>query len=501
LLGRIVAQDADNAEAWLKLGVARKALRDLAGAAACFERVVLLQPAAATAHYNLGVVLQELHWPQEALLAFDRAISLRPDYAKAHGNRAAVLGVLQRNLEALESCDRALALVPRFPEAHNNRGTALGKLGRYEEALSSYEQALALLPDYPDAHDNRGTMLGKLGWWEEAWRCYERALAADPQHANANYNLGLLGLRMGRVDAAWRRCEARWRRPGQSGYRHADTPSALDAPTLDGRRVLLWSEQGAGDTVQFCRYASVLAARGVEVVMEVQPTLKGLLSSLPGVAHVLADGEVLPQCDLQLPLLSLPLLLDMPLPQVAANTPYLQANSLRRAQWERRLGAAGRLPRIGIACSGNPAHTNDMNRSMPLAAFAPLFDIAEIYLLQKELCAADEVVLRGSLIHDLRTSLDDFDDTAAIVTNLDLVIAVDTSVVHVAGALARTVWVLLSRDADWRWMLDREDSPWYPSLRRFRQARLGDWPAVMARVVAELQVLTGGAPGTHTSAG
>ena len=453
LLRQALERDPDRPESWLQLGVAAKAQGDLATAAGCFEQAIARRPAWAVAHYNLGVVLQERKRSAEALRCFEQAIALRPDYAKAHCNLAAVLGALHRDAEALASSERALALQPDYAEAHSNRGSALASLGRHDEALLSLRRALSL----------------------------------DPAHANANHSHGLTGLKLGRMDAAaWNQHAYRWRLPSAGPYRHAALPPWDGRTDIRGRRILLWSEQGYGDTIQFCRYAPLVAARGAQVVLEVQAPLQGLLGSLEGVAQVFAVGDALPACDVQLPLLGLPQAFATTLATVPGRVPYLAADARKVDAWRAaRAGPAG-APRIGIACSGNPGHQNDVRRSLALAALAPLFGLGHLILVQKDLRPQDEAMLRASPIEDPRGALGDFSDTAALVASLDLVISVDTSLVHVAGALGKPVWILLPADPDWRWMLHRTDSPWYPSARLFRQSTADDWMPVVRQVAEQL---------------
>jgi hypothetical protein len=295
-------------------------------------------------------------------------------------------------------------------------------------------------------------------------------------------------LRLGHFPAGWPHHEYRWKLPRMPLYRHRSLPPWTGAEPVAGRRLLVWSEQGFGDTVQFCRYVPILAQSGAQVVLEVQPELKGLLETLAGWTELIGDGEPLPACDLQVPLLSLPLAFGTQLSTIPSVLPYLRPDASKVAQWRQRLGEVGGL-RVGIACSGSTRHLNDRNRTMRLQQFAPLYDKAQLVLLQKDVRVEDELELREAPILDPRAQLADFSDTAALIECLDLVISVDTAVVHVAGALGKPVWVLLSTDADWRWMLERSETPWYPTARLFRQQRLGDWGWMIDQITAELHLL------------
>jgi hypothetical protein len=267
--------------------------------------------------------------------------------------------------------------------------------------------------------------------------------------------------------------------------RHADRPLWIGAEPVAGKTVLLHAEQGFGDTLQFCRYASLVAARGATVVLEVPGGLKTVLTSLSGITQIVTEGDSQPPFDLQCPLMSLPLAFGTDLKTIPAVTPYLHADAGRRRAWQARLdgvGLPGRL-RVGLAWSGNPKHKNDENRSISLATLAPLYGLDATFVsLQPEVRERDSATLAQSGILDFRHDLVDFAETAALIDTLDLVISVDTSAVHLAGALGRPLWILLPRVPDWRWMLEREDSPWYPDARLFRQDRPGDWPAVIERI-------------------
>ncbi|MDK9702203.1 MAG: tetratricopeptide repeat protein [Sulfuritalea sp.] len=516
---RTLALKPDYAEAHLNHGNALKELGRSGDALAAYDRALALKPDYPEAHNNRGNALLELERPQEALTAYDRALALKPDYPEAHLNRGSALKKLGRPEEALAACDRALTLTPDYAGAHLNRGNALKKLGRPEEALAACERALTLKPEYPDAHFNRGNALLQLKRPEEAitaygraltlksdypeaysnfgnallelkrpeeaLAAYGRALALKPDYPEARGNESLCRLLMGDFARGWHAYEWRWESSGElSGEkRNFPQPLWLGKESLAGTTILLHAEQGFGDSLQFCRYAGMVAALGARVILEVQPALKNLLARLEGPAQVLAKGEQLPAFDFQTPLLSLPLAFGTRLESIPARTPYLRADPARLAVWRERLGE-DRRPRIGIAWSGRPTHGNDRNRSIPLSRFCALIDDdARFVCLQKEMSEADAALLvrRGDIL-DARRHLKDFAETAALVELMDLVVTVDTSVAHLAGALGKPTFLLLPFAPDWRWLLGRDDSPWYPSLRLFRQTRYNDWDDVFERV-------------------
>ena len=495
---RAVALKADYADAWRHRGTALRALGRPVEALASQDQAIALQPAYAEAHGARGAVLSDLKQHEAALASYEQATALKPDYAEAFSNKVTALRELHRLDEALSAADQALALKPGYAEGRNNRGGALYDLRRLDEALADYDQAIALKPDYPEALNNRGVVLHELRRLDEAMASYDRAIALWPDYTEAHHNQAMCRLMREDFAGGWAQYE--WR--GQTEQLRtdgadADAPLWLGEQDLAGRTILLRGEQGLGDTLQFCRYAPEVAARGAEVVLQVQPGLERLLGRLPGVARVVTRGEATPPHDLQTPLMSLPLALGAG-PKVRREG-YLTADPEAVADWAERLGATGGDRRVGLCWAGGlrpdqrVAHSYDRRRSLPLAAFAPLAEVAglQIYSLQKGPPAAQLAELiasgwDGPEITDLTDDLKDFADTAALVENLDLVITCDTAVAHLAGALGKPVWILNRFDACWRWLADRDDSAWYPTARLFRQPAPGDWASVIGRVVEEL---------------
>jgi len=511
------------AEALLGRASALKELKRFEEALASYDRALSIRPDLADAHTNRGNVLHALERFDDALASYDRALALRPDSAEANTNRGSALHELKRFDEALASHDRALALRPDHAEAHYNRGNALHKLKRFEEALTSYEHTLALRPDYVEALANRGVTLHGLKRFDEALASYDRALAARPDYAEAFVNQGdtlcelkrfeealasyarALALRPDYVEAhchegmcrmligdferGWQKLELGWVAVRQRPImRNFSQPLWLGANELKGKTVLIHAEQGFGDVIQFCRYVPRVAKRCARVIFEVYETLRELMGTLPGVAQIVTSGKPLPDFDMHCPLLSLPLALGNRSATILSQTPYLQASPRAVTDWNDRLGPRHR-PRIGLAWSGRPSHNNDHNRSMKLSTLlSPLAGFEATYVsLQREVRDDDAPALQGcdDIVH-FGEELQTYADTAALIANLDLVIAVDTSVAHLAGALAKPVWILLPFIPDWRWLLDRDDSPWYPTARLFRQDETRGWDGVVARVHAAL---------------
>src|SRR5262249_33731600 len=339
----------------------------------------------ALAHNNRASVLQELNRLEEAVASYERAIALKPDYAEALCNRGDALLKLRRPGDALESCERALELKPDYAQAHNGAGNALQDLNLPEEALASYERALALKPDYAEALSNRGNALQELNRSAEAVESFQRAIALAPEYAAAHWNESLCRLVGGDFERGWQEYECRWEAVQQRQKRNFREPLWLGGQSIAGRTILLHAEQGLGDTLHFCRYASLIADLDATVVLEVQPPLKTLLAGLRGVSRLIARGELLPQFDCHCPLLSLPLALKTTLATIPGLVPYLTSDAQRVARWRARLGDA-RSPRIGLVWSGNVGQRNDHNRSIPLALLARLLSRkAQFVSLQKEL--------------------------------------------------------------------------------------------------------------------
>jgi len=478
----------DDAETLSNRGNVLKDLDRVADALASYQRAIEAEPEFADAHYNRAILLNKLKRFEEALSSYGTVLSLRPDDAVALNNRGNVLAKLARFVEAVASFDRALAIRPDYAEAFNNRGVALQKLGQFEEAVESYDKAIALRPDYAEAFDNRGIALKELRRFDDALASHRKAQELAPDFADAYWNEALLLLLAGDLMAGWAKYEWRWKRLTFTSPRRGFSQPQWDGfESLYDRKILLHSEQGLGDAIQFCRYVPQVAARGAHVILEVAEPLRRLMGALPGVAEIVANGETLPEFDMHCPLISLPPAFGTRLDTIPAATPYLRAPSDALLAWEMRLGAKKR-PRIGIVWAGNPDHENDRNRSIALAALLPLTGIEATFVsLQKELRPGDEALLRerDDIFH-LGFMLNDFSDAAALVSRLDLVVSVDTSLAHLAGALGKPVYILLPYTPDWRWLIGRDTSPWYPTARLFRQTTPGDWDEVIARVASEL---------------
>lgn len=453
-----------------------------------YGMAISLMPDNAEAYNNRGVALKELGHLEDALASYERAINIKPDYAEAHTNQGVVLQELSRLDDALARHEQAIALKPDYADAYRNRGVVLEILGRLDDALASYERAITLKPDNADLHSNRGYTLRSLGRRDEAIASYERAIAIKPDHADAHLNSSLLHLLVGDFEKGWQEYEWRWKCAGfPERQRTYVQPLWLGVEDICGKTLFVYAEQGLGDTLQFCRYVQYLAAAGTAVVLEVQPALLSLLRGLEGAVTLITKADTPPPFDFHCPLMSLPLACKTGLQDISG-VPYLQVPESRLKIWRPKVKGENRL-RIGLVWSGNPQHKRDHNRSIPLTDFQKLLtDDADYFCLQKEIRPQDRGVLTQiSTVRSFEAELEDFSDAAALTSLMDLVITVDTSIAHLAGALGKKVWVLLPYDPDWRWLLDRSDSPWYNSATLFRQQRPGDWTNVLSDVQQKLQ--------------
>lgn len=467
----------------------------LAEASAAYERALALQPMAPRTHNNLGVALAELRLFDRALGHYNEALRLDPGYAEAAYNLGNALRELTRHAEAVASYDRALALAPEWPQALLNRGLAFASMGQPAQAAASYRAALAVNPDYPEAHNNLGLALQLQGETREAMRHFDRAIDLAPQFANAHCNRAQLRLLLGDLESGWDEYEWRWRLAGVS--LPALSIPAWDGSPVAGRTLLLRAEQGLGDTLQLVRFAAQLQAAGARPIVECQPPLASLLSRASGVEGTIRRGEAVPPAHFQIPLASLPGILQVSaIDSIPASVPYLRAEPSLVARWREKLAAVPGV-KIGIAWKGSATHPQDCHRSIAPERFAALAAIPGVSLvsLQVDHHAPPELraleAARLSHQHALT-----FDDSAAIVANLDLVITCDTALAHLAGALAAPVWIALPLAPDWRWLLSRDESPWYPTARLFRQTRLDDWGEVFARIAVALEQRVTGADQT-----
>jgi len=457
-----------------------------------------LEPGFSQAHANLGAALFEAGRIDEAITSYSTAIRLNPADAFAHASLGTALWTLGRFAESLAACQTAITLNPRDAIAHSSLGLALRGLGRSEEALIAFQSAITLDPGYAEAHGNLGGLLEiGFGRLAEAVTAYEKAISLKPEIAEFHFNLACAYLKTGAFEKGWEKFEWRWKTKQMSpAHRNFEKP-LWNGDTGGGKTLFIHAEQGFGDSLQFSRYAPLAAQRGFRVILEVPKPLVSLLGTLPGIDQVIGQGDPLPPFDFHAPMMSLPRAFRTTLATIPGQTPYLHADGNAAASWRQRLSViAGQNPKIGLLWAGNPrAHSAelaaiDRRRSIAPELLAPLFKIPglKFFSLQKEGPAAPAEFP----IIDFMGEMEDFADTAALIANLDLVIAVDTAVAHLAAALGKPVWLLNRFDSCWRWLSGRRDSPWYPSLRLYNQPRPGAWHPAVAEIASDLTRLSRG---------
>ena len=456
-----------------------------------YRMALLLDPNVPDAYIGLGVLLAGHRHYLEACELFRQAISIAPHSAQSHSN----LGNAQRELGQVElaeaSLKKAIELDPDYVSAHHNLGKLYSDLGELKQAAEHYRKAMSLEPDNASSQVGLGSVFALQGDFDQAEDCFQQALKVDPKMAQAHFNLSLIHLVRGNLHEGFREYEYRWQ---TSRFSPISLPQPMwNGDTMPGKTLLIQCEQGLGDTLQFCRYVHLVKQRVGRVVFQAQRSIVPLLRNCHGFDGLIAEGEEPPNFDFQSPLLSLPRIMGTTLNTLPVNVPYLSADPVRVDKWEKILGPKVGI-RIGIAWRGNPSHQCDKERSIPLAAFQSLAEIEGVTLVSLQKAQGSDEVLamrdRFALV-DFGCELDShggaFLDTAAIMKNLDLVVTVDSAPAHLAGALGVPVWLVLSFVADWRWLLDRQDSPWYPTMRLFRQSTAGDWQDVFCRLADQLK--------------
>jgi tetratricopeptide (TPR) repeat protein len=534
-----IALQSESAESHNNLGNALFAMGEREQALACYQRALSINPNFPQACNNLANVLREMGRVDEAIAAYEKAIQLQPNSPEPLSNLANLLREAGEWEVAMQLYQRALAIDPDHVPTHNNIGNAHCERGSWPAAIESYERAIAIQPTYADAINNLGTALEEIGQRQRAMQCYQTAAKLDPSLVSPPWNIALLQLLQGDYENGWPGYEHRWRQKRQSrSKRNFTEPIPRNLQELRGKRILLHAEQGFGDAMQFCRYAPLVAEAGAEVLLECPAALVRLFSQSfiaqagrPGIegeknapfadrspafrpglsVEVVERGEPLPSFDLHCPLMSLPMLFGTTLATVPATVPYLRADPLLNKHWQRKIQStpvlryaeepgpasdpalrdtsepASKDLRVGLVWAGQSTHQKDRHRSLIFADFADLIRIAGVtfYSLQ----VGESSSQCNPPVIDCTADLKDFADTAALISQLDLVIAVDTAVAHLAGAMGKTVWILLAYQPDWRWLLDRTDSPWYPSATLFRQLQPDDWSSPLKQLKTSLQSL------------
>jgi tetratricopeptide (TPR) repeat protein len=491
-LTRAVGLAPRSAEYYFHLGVALGNCGESERAIAAYERAIELDPSMPEPHANLGVAYRAAGKFQLALAAYGRALELNPECAEVHCNLGVALAECDRMGEAIACYQRALAINPAFANAHFNFANALRKDDQHERAIEIYRRAIELNPGFVQAYSNMAMSFNDLGKHDLALEAYDRAVELKPEWGEARWNRSLTHLVFGNFERGWAEFDCRNR---------VDPPSSREFPgerwngeDLSGKTIVFNYEMGLGDSLNFVRYVPLVASRASRVILECQEPLRELFESVAGVDEVitLRKGEAYLRYDVHCSLMRLPELFRSDAATMPRTVPYLRPSQERIGMWRMRMGARSSKLRVGLVWAGSPEHQNDRQRSIPLNSFAPLAGApgVEFFSLQRG-AAAEQVASPpcGMKLIDLAGEIENMADTAALIEQLDLVISVDTSVAHLAGALGKAVWVLLAYVPDWRWMLDRADTPWYPSMRLFRQGRIGDWGTVIQGVAERLKSL------------
>lgn len=484
-------------EGYLNLGLIDKQKKQYTSALHNFNVAIELNANYVDALLNKGMILHELNQYHEAIKHFDKLISIKSDFAEAFFNKGLCFAELNQYENALIQYERAISINPGYADALLNKGITLFEMKHYSAALAAYDEAILIKRDFVEAWSNKGLTLHTLGLFDSAIYCYEKAISINPDYVSAIWNLSLTLLLIGKFDVGFNAYESRSFDKKISaicgGSRNFTQPLWLGKQNLYEKTILLYAEQGLGDTLQFCRYAPLVAKMGAKVILEVQDSLVPLLKNIEGVSQVFAKGDPLPNFDYQSSLLSMPFLFKTNITSIPSVTSYAHGDNEKIAQWAKKLEGGNKF-RIGVVWSSTSPYKNDHTRSISFSEFSQCLPLDsnkfEIVCLQKIIKNADRDAFNSTKIRFYGDELVDFSDTACLIENLDLVISTCTSVPHLSCALGIPTWILLSYVPDWRWLLEREDSPWYPSAKLYRQKKLGEWSEAFKAIRADLEVLS-----------
>jgi len=482
--------DPSNAEAYSNLGFILQGRGQPDEAVQCYQKALQLNPHLPEAHSNLGNIFKDKAQFDEAIRCYQRALQLNPDVPEVYSNLGIALQKAGRTDEAVAYCRKAVELSPRNATTHYNLGIAFQENRQLDEAIPCYQKASELAPDDAGIYNNLAFALQENRRPYEALPYYRKAIQLDPNYATAHWNLSLALLLTGNFREGWREYEWRWEIEYLASSRRNFEQPLWDGSDINGRTILLHAEQGFGDTIQFVRYASLVAGRGVKIIFECPGELAVLLRSVEGIEQVVVRGEKLPEFDVHCPLLSLPLALDTTLETIPAKVPYIKSDASLTEKWKDKIKYDNSGIKIGIVWAGNPGFKQNCYRNIPLEIIALLSLVPGVTLYSLQMGKEAQEAKNppdGLKLIDLTEDIHDFSDTASLIENLDLIVSVDTAVAHLAGALGKPVWTLLAFSPEWRWLLNREDSPWYPTMRLFRQSSPRDWRTVIDRVICEIR--------------
>jgi tetratricopeptide (TPR) repeat protein len=486
---KILRKKPDTPDVLHLLGIIRYQLRDFDSGIKHIEKALHINPNLIEAYNNLGNIYQEIKQPEKAIQCYRKALQLDPFLAKTYYNLGIALQDTKQTDEAVSCYLKAIQLNTHTPGLYNNLGLAQQEKGQFDKAISSYKKALHIDQSFVEALYNLGNVFNELGQYYEAIHSYQKAIKLNPDYVEAHYNLSLVLLLTGDFRHGWEEYKWRWKLKDRETYRYS---RPLWEGAVNDKTILLHAEQGFGDTVQFIRYAPLVAERCKNVIVKCQKELASLLQTVEGITQVFVKDDQLPEFDFHCPLLNLPSIFSTTISNIPSKAPYIACDSKSIAKWKDKLLQNGPGIKIGLVWSGNPKHKKDHKRSCSLEMFSPLADVdkATYYSLQKGKAATEaDDPANGLKVINYTEDIHDFTDTAGFIENLDLIISVDTAVAHLAGALGKPVWTLLPYSPDWRWMLDREDSPWYPAMRLFRQTEPGNWDGVIQHVKESLKAL------------
>ena len=483
----------DYIDAYFNLGKTQRALRQYKDAIVSYSKCIDLDKGYASAYNNIGTIyLEDLKEYEKSVANFQQFVTLVPDSSLGLYNLGTALKELNRYDDALQNLDRAIQLKPDYAEAYHNQGVTFGELKRYDDALVSYDRAIQLKPDYAEAYSNQGVTYNELRRYDDALVSYDRAIQLKPDYAEAYWNKSLLKILLGEYEEGWSLYEWRWKASQQKDFmRNFKQPLWLGEESIKDKKILIHTEQGLGDVIQFCRYIPMIEALAPkQIIFEVPKSLVSILSTINSKFSVVEQGVPIPEFDIHCAIMSLPHAFKTTVDRIPASIPYLYADVNKTKLWNKKLGIKTK-PRIGLVWSGSTIHKNDHNRSLLLRQLEPLLKLPfEFHCLQNEIRPIDlEALNEYEIIQQHQDELVDFSDTAALIESLDFVISVDTSVAHLAGALGKTVFILLPFASDYRWMADKADSPWYPTATLFRQPSPFDWDTALADVAQELAVI------------
>jgi tetratricopeptide (TPR) repeat protein len=486
LIHRAIVLRPNDARFHFHLGNVQRERRHFADAITAYRRAIQLSPDDAEAFTNLAIALREFGQAPESVSAAQRAVELQPREPRTWNNLGVCLSAAEDPVAAILAYRHAIALSADYAEAFHNLGKAYAISDQFDQAIDAFRRAIAIKPDFAAALGDLSNALKHEGRLDESLATAQRALELAPDSAEAHCRMALMLLRKGELERGWAEYEWRYRINIPWKFSHP----RWHGEDLRGRTLLLHADQGLGDTVQFIRYAPLIAARGGRVIVRCQRQLKRLLSSLPGVDQTLSEDDPLPDFDLHCPIISLPVAFKTNLATVPAAIPYLRPPTAVVRAWRDRLKPRDSRLKVGLVWAGHPSHSNDRHRSTTLASIARLQSVNNVAFHSLQVGPAQAEAIHSAApieLIDLTPDITDFADTAAIIEHLDLVIAVDTSTAHVAAAMGKPVWMLLPFVAEWRWLIGRCDTPWYPTMRLFRQPRLNDWAGAVSQLIEPLQ--------------